>query len=112
VAGVDGSAIEKIGCVRGVLADAYADSLLMAAGYSPLLPEAIYGVGVLTLVSLPSKESITAKADLVISGAESITIEVPDYFRVFYCERGWVRRRLDVIAALEIQAADPYRAVS
>jgi hypothetical protein len=60
---VDGFAIEKMGCVWGELAgigtyrlvDAYADSLLMAARNRPPLPEAIYGVGVQTLVRLPSK---------------------------------------------------------
>jgi hypothetical protein len=75
------------------------------AHYSPPIPEAIYGVGVQTLVRLP-KETITAKADLVISGVESTTIEVHDFFPVFYFERGWVGRRLDVIAALDMQSAD------
>jgi hypothetical protein len=40
-------------------------------------------VGVRTLVRLPSKETITARADLVISGVESTTIEVLDYFPAF-----------------------------
>jgi hypothetical protein len=79
----------------------------MAGCYSPPLPEVIYGVGIRTLVRLPSKETVTAKADLVISGAESTTIEVHDYFPAFYFERGWVGRRLDVIAALEMQSEAP-----
>jgi hypothetical protein len=79
----------------------------MAVRYSPAYPEVIYGVGIQTLVRLPSRETITARADLVISGAESTTIEVHDYFPAFYFERSWVGRRLDVIAALEMQAEDP-----
>jgi hypothetical protein len=59
---VDDAAVEKMGCVRGELAgigpyrlaDAYADSLLVAAHYSPSLPEAIYFVAVQALVRLPA----------------------------------------------------------
>jgi hypothetical protein len=51
----------------------------MAARYSPPMPEAIYGVCVQMLVRLPSKESITARADLLISRADSTKIEVHDY---------------------------------
>jgi hypothetical protein len=56
---------------------------LIAARYSLALPEAIYGVGVKSLVRLPSKETITAKAELLIKVAES-TIEVHDYFPAIY----------------------------
>jgi hypothetical protein len=116
-AAVDGSAIEKMGWAWGVPAgishyrpaDAYADSLLMAGRYSPPLAEAIYGVGVKTLVRLPSRETLTARVGLVIVGADSTTIEVHDYIPAFYFERSWVGRRLDVIAALEMQGADPDR---
>jgi hypothetical protein len=45
----------------------------------------------------------------VVVRVESTTIEVHDYFPAFYFERGWVGRRLDVIAALEMQAAKPDR---
>jgi hypothetical protein len=79
----------------------------MAGRYSPAISRKIYGVGIKTLVWLPSRETITARADLVISGAETTTIEVHDYFPAFYFERSWVGRRLDVIAALEMQSEDP-----
>jgi hypothetical protein len=103
-----------MGCVRGDLggiglyrlADAYADSLQMAARYSPSLPEAICGAFVRTLFRLSSKETLIAMADLVIVGAESTTIKVHDFFPALYFERGWVGRRLDVIAALEMQPED------
>jgi hypothetical protein len=60
-------------------------------------------------VPLPSQETLTARADLVISGAGSTTIEVHDYFPAYYYEHSWVGRSLDVIAALEMQSEVPDR---
>jgi hypothetical protein len=101
------SGTARIGPYR--LADAYVYSLQMPARFSPPLSEAIYDVGVRTLVRLPSKETITAKAYLVISGVESNNIEVHDYFPAFYFDRGGVGRRMDAITSLKMQVADPDR---
>jgi hypothetical protein len=79
---------------------------LAAACYSPPLPEAIYGVGIQTLVRLLSIEIIADKVDLVINGAVSTTIEMHDYFPVLYFEHAWIGRRLEVIANLEMLAAN------
>jgi len=111
---IDEAALEKIGAVAGEfsgiggysLASAYADSLHMTRQYSPPLPEAIYGVQVKTVVRLPNKEVISATADLVILGADSATIEFHDFDPVFTVQSTWIGRRLEVIAAMEMQAVE------
>lgn len=115
---IDPPGLAKLGCAPGELmglgpyhlADAYADSLLMAARYTPPLSETVHGVRVRTVIALPGGRALTAAADLVIKGVNSSTVEVHDYTPAFAMEAGWVGRRLDVVAALSMQAADPEKA--
>lgn len=110
----DPPGLSKLGCATAelaglgtyYLADAYADSFLMAARYSPPIPAAVYGMRVKTRIPLPGGLAVTAVADLVIPGASATTIEVHDYSPAFYFDPGWVGRRLDVVAAMYMQSAD------
>jgi hypothetical protein len=114
---IDEAALAKLGCIQGELAgmgpyplaEAYADSVLMASRYEPPLPGMIYGVKTPTLVLLPNGSTLSATADLVLLEGERTVIEVHDAYPAFYYERGWVGRRLEVIAALEMGSADPDR---
>jgi hypothetical protein len=114
---IDEAALAKLGCIQGELAgmgpyplaDAYADSILMASRYEPPLPGTIYGVKAPTWVMLPNGRKLTATADLVLLEGDRTVIEVHDAYPAFYYERAWVGRRLDVIAALEMGSADPYK---
>ena len=71
--------------------------------------EAEYGVRVKTIVPLPNRVTISATADLEMVGVSTSTIEVHDFFPAFAIHWSWISRRLEVIAALEMQAADPMR---
>ncbi|HVP22050.1 MAG TPA: hypothetical protein VMS73_09345 [Anaerolineaceae bacterium] len=112
---IDESGLSALGCVTGEmpgmgkygLADAYSDSLHMAALYPPPLQEVIYGIGVPTILRLVSGDTLAAKADLVILEKEATLIEVHDFSPSLVFPRTWVGRKLEVIAAFYMEAADP-----